>query len=106
VAFAQDESVLAQASGVGDINVDKAAIVQGNQRNCRRKCSACVKTLVDGVAALLQGQQPDVGVFDGQKLQQSLAEGVISGAADRFGSSATFLLLVPINGGRCRHSDS
>ena len=42
-----------------------------------------MQTLVHGVAALLQGQQPDIRILDGEQLQDALAEAVVAGSGRR-----------------------
>jgi hypothetical protein len=36
-----------------------------------------MQALVDGVAALLQGEQPDVGILDSEQLQDALTHRII-----------------------------
>ena len=79
----QHEEILAGPRRVGDIDVDEAAVVQRDERDGRRKRAAGVKTLVDGIAALLEREQADVGVLDGQELQDALAQNVIMIGAGR-----------------------
>ena len=77
VAFAQHEEILTAAGRIGDVDIDEAAVIQRDEGDCRRKCSAGMKTLVDGCPALFQREQPYVGIFDGQQLQDALAKEVI-----------------------------
>src|SRR5688572_33361613 len=65
VPFAEHEQILTRTRRVGDIHVDKATVVQRDERNRRRERASGMETLVDRIATLLECEQPDVGVFDG-----------------------------------------
>ena len=81
--LAEDEEILSGPRRVGDVDVDEAAVVERDERNSRRERAAGVKALVDGVAALLERQQPNVGVLDRQQLEDALPEEVIVSGARR-----------------------
>ena len=83
VPLAEHEEILPGARRIGDVDVDEAAVVQRDERNGRRERAAGVKALVDGIAALLEREQPDVGVLDGQQLEDALPEEVIVRGARR-----------------------
>ena len=77
VPLAEREQVLSTTSGIDDVDVHEAAVVQGHERNGGREGAAGVETLVHGVAALLEGQQADVGVLDGEQFQDTAAQQVV-----------------------------
>ena len=83
VPLAEHEEILPGPRGIGDVDVDEAAVVQRDERNGRRERAAGVKALVDRVAALLEREQPDVGVFDGEQLEDALPQEVIVRRARR-----------------------
>ena len=57
-------AVLAAAGGIDDVGIDEAAMSQHHQRNDGGERATRMQALVYGIAALLQRQDPDVGVFD------------------------------------------
>ena len=75
---------------------NEATVEERDQRNDGRESAACVETLIDRVAALLQGEQTDVGILDGQQLQNALTQGVIVLAEEFTAQSFT------PDGGVCR----
>ncbi len=77
MALAEDERVLSQASGVLHVDIDEAAIVERHERNSGGKGAAGVQALVHGVAALLQGEEADIGILDGEQLKNSLPQHVV-----------------------------
>ena len=77
VAFAQDEEILAALRGIDDVDVDEAAVVQGDQWDRRREGAAGVQALVHGIAALFEGRHPNIGVLDGQQPENALAAQVV-----------------------------
>ena len=76
VALAEDEEILAPPGGIGDVDVQEAAVVQAHEGNRRRERTAGVEALVDCVAALLEAEEPDVRVLDRQQFQDALAQAV------------------------------
>ena len=83
VPLAEHEEILPGPRRIGDIDVDEAAVVERDERDGGRERPAGVKALVDGIAALLEREQPDVGVFDGQQLENAFPEEVIVSSARR-----------------------
>ena len=83
VPLAEHEEILSGPRRVGDVDIDEPAVVERDERDGRRERAAGVKALVDGIAALLEREQPDVGVFDGQQLENALPEEVIVSGARR-----------------------
>src|SRR5271168_1694390 len=77
MALAQGENILPATRGIFDVQFNEASVEQGNQRDDGREGAACVQSFIDGIAALFQGKQTDVGILDGQQLQDALAHGVI-----------------------------
>ena len=77
VPLAQHEQILPGARRVGDVDVDEPAVVQRDERNRRRERASRVQALVYRVAALLQRQQPDVGVFYRKQLEDSVAQKIV-----------------------------
>ena len=74
VPLAEDEQVLPAPRRIDDVDVDESAVVQRHERDGGGERAAGVQALVDGVAALLEAQQPDVGVLDRQQLEDALAQ--------------------------------
>ena len=72
VALAQHEEILAPPRGIDDVDVHEPAVVQRHERDRRRERAAGVEALVHGVAALLEAEEPDIGVLDRQQLQDAL----------------------------------
>ncbi len=56
---------------------NEAPVEERDQRDDGREGAARVQALIDRVAALLQGEQTNVGILDGQQLQDALTHGVI-----------------------------
>ena len=81
--LAEDEQILTRARRVGDVHVDEAAVVERDERDGCGERAAGVQALVDGITALLERQQPDVGVFDGEQLEDALTQEVIVRRARR-----------------------
>ena len=63
--------------------VDEAAVVERDQRDDGREGAAGVQALIDGVAALFEGENADVRVLDGQQFQNALAQHVVIGGSRR-----------------------
>ena len=74
VPLAQDEQVLPAPRRIDDVDVDEAAVVERDERDGGGEGAARVQALVDGVAALLEAQQPNVGVLDRQQLEDAVAQ--------------------------------
>ena len=83
VPLAEHEQVLPGPRGIGDIDVDESAVVERDERDRRREGAAGVEALVDGVPALLERQQPDIGVLDRQQLEDALPQEVVVRGARR-----------------------
>ena len=80
MTLAQGKQILAAASGIGDIETDKSAVVKRDQGNGGGEGSAGVQSLIDGIPALLQRQDANVGVLDREQFQESLTQrGVLLG---------------------------
>ena len=86
VPFAQREHVLPASGRIFDVQAHEAAVEERDQRDDRREGAARVESLIDRVAALLQGEQTNVGILDGQQLQNALTQGVIFVAEEFRGS--------------------
>ncbi len=77
VALAQNEEVLSAPRWIDDVEVHEPAVVERHERDRGGERAARVEALVHGVAALLEAEQPDVGVLDGEKLENALTEEVV-----------------------------
>ena len=78
--LAQGKQILTAASGIGDIETDKSAVVKRDQGNGGGEGAAGVESLIDGIPALLQRQDANVGVLDRQQFQEPLTQlGVLTG---------------------------
>jgi hypothetical protein len=60
VPFAEDEHVLAQPGRISDVQTQETAVVERDERYGRGEGTAGMETLVHGLPALLQCQQPDI----------------------------------------------
>ena len=66
----------------------KPAVVQRHQRDDGGKCAAGVQAVIDRVAALLQGEDADVGILDFEQLQDTLRSTIAGLARGRATRSA------------------
>ena len=76
VPFAQDKHVLPAPGRLFDIEIDEAAVEERNQGDDGGEGAARVNAFVHRVAALLQGQDADIGILDREQLQDALAHRV------------------------------
>ncbi len=83
VPLAEHEQILSAPRRIGDVDVDEPAVEQRDERDRRRKRAARVQALVDGITALLERQQPDVGVLDSQQLEDRLTQQIVGRSGGR-----------------------
>ena len=74
VPLAEDEEILSSPRGIDDIDIHEAAVVQRHQWNRRRERATSVQALVNGVAALLERGQTNVGILDREQLENPLSQ--------------------------------
>jgi len=77
VSLTECEDVLASTGGVGDVEPYETAIEERDERENSGESATRVQTLVDSVAALREGQDPNIRVFDGEQLQDAFTEDCI-----------------------------
>src|ERR1700744_6222277 len=77
VALAQGEDVLAGAGRVFDIQVDKSTVEQSDQREDGGEGAPRMQPFIYSVAALLKGEQANIGILDGEQLEQAAVNGVV-----------------------------
>ena len=73
MALAEGKDILAGPRGIFDIEPEIAALKKRDQRNGRRERAAGMPALVDSVATLLQRENAYIGVFNGEKPENTLA---------------------------------
>src|SRR5262245_20246566 len=69
--LAEHERVLTSSRRIRNVEIQEPAIEQRDERHRGRERAAGVQSLVDGVAALFQRQETDVGVFNGKELEEA-----------------------------------
>src|SRR6185312_14475879 len=82
MSLAEDECVLTRARWILNVEIQESAIEQRDQRDGGGKRSTGVQTLVGGIAALPDGQNPDIGILDLQQFHQSLPPQVLRGSCN------------------------
>ena len=91
VSLTENKQVLAAPGGVGDVDVQETTVEQGHQRNGGGERPSRVQALVHGVAALFQGEDPDVGILHRQQLKNARPEEIIlAGHQMRAGDAPLF----------------
>ena len=78
VTLAEGEDVLPATGWVFDIEPEESAVEEGYQWDGRGECAAGVQSAVDCIAALFQRKDADVGVLDGEQLEDARTQEVVS----------------------------
>ena len=81
--LAEHEQVLPAARRIDDVDVHESAVVERDERDRGGERAAGMQALVHRVAALLEAEQPDVGVLDRKELEQPLAQEIVVGRGGR-----------------------
>ena len=76
VPLAEHEHVLPATRGVPNVEPKESPVEERDERNRGRERATGVQALVDGIAALLEDELPDVRVLDRKKLQDPAADHV------------------------------
>src|SRR5271154_5200422 len=77
MTLAQGKDILPPAGRTVDVQVKEAAVKKRDQRNDGREGPSRVESFIDSITALLQGEQTDVGVFDGEQFQNAVTDGIV-----------------------------
>src|SRR4051812_35553743 len=76
--LAQDEEILSTPGGIDDVEINEATVIERDEGYRRRECAAGMQALVHRVAALFEAEEANVRIFDGEELEETLAEQVVA----------------------------